>query len=99
MPDTEYSLFGGNVKGMYILLDPPTEIVQTWALNSPIWPTGEFRQSGSRSASEIRLAVLDHTATLTTTFDQSSDSTTLTLSLAGVPVGLEDITRANLEGY
>ncbi|KAJ3776765.1 activator of Hsp90 ATPase [Lentinula raphanica] len=79
-PDTEYSLFGGGVRGKYVSLDPPTKIVQTWALQSPTWPSGHIGQ-------------------LTTTFDQSSDSTKITLSLAGVPLGMEDEIRKNLEGY
>ncbi|KAF8516760.1 activator of Hsp90 ATPase [Gautieria morchelliformis] len=77
---TEYSLFSGGVKGSYTSLTPGKEIVQTWSLNSPTWPTG-------------------HIGTLTTTLDQSSDSTKLVLTLAGVPKGLEDETRRNLEGY
>ncbi|KAJ3866789.1 activator of Hsp90 ATPase [Lentinula novae-zelandiae] len=79
-PDTDYSLFGGGVKGKYISLDAPTKIVQTWALQSPTWPSG-------------------HTGTLTTTLAQSSDSTKITLSLAGVPLGMEDEIKKNLEGY
>ena len=30
-PDTEYTLFGGGVKGKYVSLSPGKEIVQTWA--------------------------------------------------------------------
>jgi len=37
---TEYSLFGGGVKGTYKALTPGKEIVQTWALSSPTWPAG-----------------------------------------------------------
>jgi len=40
-----------------------------------------------------------HNATLTTTFAQSSDSTTVTLSLDGVPTGTEDEITRNLDGY
>lgn len=76
----EFSLFGGGVKGKFVSLKPPTEVVQTWALQSPTWPAGHF-------------------ATLTMTFTQSSDSTKLTLSLNGVPKGMEDEIRKNLEGY
>ncbi|CAL1705696.1 unnamed protein product [Somion occarium] len=79
-PGAEYSLFGGGVKGKYISLNPPKEIKQTWALESPTWPTGHF-------------------ATLTTTFDQSSDSTKVTWSLEGVPTGFEDEITRNLQGY
>lgn len=79
-PDTEYSLFGGGVKGKYVSLSPGKEIVQTWILQSPTWPSG-------------------HAATLTTTLDQGSDSTKVTFSLAGVPLGLEEEIRRNLEGY
>ncbi|KAJ3785742.1 activator of Hsp90 ATPase [Lentinula aff. detonsa] len=79
-PDTVYSLFGGGVTGKYISLDAPSKIVQTWALQSPTWPSG-------------------HIGTLTTTLQQSSDSTKITLSLAGVPLGMEDEIKRNLEGY
>jgi activator of HSP90 ATPase len=40
-PGSEYSLFGGGVKGKYISLKPEKEIVQTWALQSPTWPAGK----------------------------------------------------------
>ncbi|THV03961.1 hypothetical protein K435DRAFT_650146 [Dendrothele bispora CBS 962.96] len=79
-PGTDYSLFGGGVMGKYVSLEPPTKIVQTWALQSPTWPSG-------------------HIGTLTTTFDQSSDSTKVTLTLEGVPLGQEDEIRRNIEGY
>ncbi|KIJ69187.1 hypothetical protein HYDPIDRAFT_80064 [Hydnomerulius pinastri MD-312] len=75
-----YSLFGGGVKGKYVSLTPGKEIVQTWALQSPAWPS-------------------DHEATLTTTFEQSSDSTKVTLTLSGVPKGMEDELTRNLDGY
>ncbi|EDR03222.1 uncharacterized protein LACBIDRAFT_192730 [Laccaria bicolor S238N-H82] len=39
-PGSEYSLFGGGVKGKYVSLTPSTEIVQTWAVQSPTWPSG-----------------------------------------------------------
>ncbi|KAJ7686488.1 activator of Hsp90 ATPase [Mycena rosella] len=78
--DTDYVLFGGGVKGKYVSLTPPTEIVQTWALQSPTWPSG-------------------HYATLKTTIVQGSDSTTVTFVLDGVPTGMEDEIKRNLEGY
>ncbi|KAI9508450.1 activator of Hsp90 ATPase [Russula earlei] len=40
-----------------------------------------------------------HEATLTTVLEQSTDSTQVTFTLDGVPTGLEDETRRNLEGY
>ncbi len=40
-----------------------------------------------------------HEATLTTALDQSTDSTKVTFTLDGVPTGMEDETRRNLEGY
>ncbi|KAJ7647668.1 hypothetical protein FB45DRAFT_894104 [Roridomyces roridus] len=79
-PDTEYVLFGGGVKGTYLSLTPPTEIVQTWALQNPTWPTGHF-------------------AKLTTTINQGSDASTVTFVLDGVPTGMEDEIKRNLEGY
>ncbi|KAJ3576888.1 hypothetical protein NP233_g121 [Leucocoprinus birnbaumii] len=41
----------------------------------------------------------EHYATLTTSFDQSTDSTKVTWSLAGVPLGTEDEIERNLKGY
>ncbi|PFH51683.1 hypothetical protein AMATHDRAFT_58444 [Amanita thiersii Skay4041] len=40
-----------------------------------------------------------HTGTLTTTFEQSTDSTKVTFSLNGVPVGMQDEIKRNIEGY
>ncbi|KZT34712.1 hypothetical protein SISSUDRAFT_1052399 [Sistotremastrum suecicum HHB10207 ss-3] len=40
-----------------------------------------------------------HDATLTTTLDQSSDSTKITWNLVGVPKGQEDETERNIQGY
>ncbi|KAJ7287206.1 activator of Hsp90 ATPase [Mycena rebaudengoi] len=79
-PDTDYVLFGGGVKGKYVSLTPPSEIVQTWALQSPTWPAG-------------------HYATMTTTIVQGSDSTTVTFTLTGVPTGMEEELKRNVEGY
>ncbi|KDR73679.1 hypothetical protein GALMADRAFT_251459 [Galerina marginata CBS 339.88] len=79
-PGTEYSLFGGGVKGKYISLTANKEIVQTWALQNPTWPSG-------------------HEATLTTTLDQSSESTKVIFSLVGVPIGMQDEIKRNIEGY
>lgn len=77
---SEYSLFGGGVKGKYSTLTPSTEIVQSWALQSPTWPSG-------------------HDGTLTTTLAQSTDSTKVTFSLSGVPLGMEGEIKKNIEGY
>ncbi|KAF7298001.1 Aha1-N domain-containing protein [Mycena chlorophos] len=79
-PDTDYALFGGGVKGKYVSLTAPTEIVQTWALQSPTWPS-------------------DHHATLTTTIVQGSDYSTVTFVLDGVPTGMEEEIKRNIEGY
>ncbi|KAF9449585.1 hypothetical protein P691DRAFT_790771 [Macrolepiota fuliginosa MF-IS2] len=78
--ETDYSLFGGGVKGKYVSLEQGKKVVQTWTLNSPTWPS-------------------EHYATLTTTFDQSTDSTKITWSLSGVPSGSEDEIERNLKGY
>jgi len=40
-----------------------------------------------------------HTGTLTTTLEQSTDSTKVTFSLEGVPKGMEEEINRNLEGY
>lgn len=75
-----FSLFGGGVKGEYKSLKPGKEIVQSWILNNPKWPS-------------------DHAGTMTITFDQQTDSTTVKFKLAGVPTGLQDETSQNLQGY
>jgi uncharacterized protein YndB with AHSA1/START domain len=31
------------VKGKYVSVEPGKEIVQTWALQSPTWPSGKSR--------------------------------------------------------
>lgn len=41
----------------------------------------------------------DHAATLTTSLDQSSESTKVAFTLAGVPTGMQDEIKRNLEGY
>jgi len=79
-PGSGYSLFGGGVRGKYVSLDAPKQIIQTWSLQSPNWPSG-------------------HEATLTTSLDQSSESTTVKFTLNGVPLGKEDEIKRNLEGY
>ena len=80
IPGSGYSLFGGGVQGKYVSLNAPKQIVQTWSLQSPDWPSG-------------------HEATLTTSLDQSSDSTAVKFTLNGVPLGKEDEIKRNLEGY
>jgi activator of HSP90 ATPase len=97
-PETDYSIFDGNIVGKYISLTPYTEIKQTWMLKSPIWPAG---RSTPRMYNWCltTFASAGHMATLTTTLKQSSDSTTLILSLDGVPTGMEGMIRTNLEGY
>ncbi|TFY76318.1 hypothetical protein EWM64_g7695 [Hericium alpestre] len=79
-PGAEYALFGGGVRGRYLALTPPKEIKQTWALQSPTWPS-------------------DHEAVLTTRLEQLTDSTKVTFSLDGVPTGMENEIRQNVEGY
>ncbi len=87
------------MKGKYVSLTPPKEIVQTWALSSPTWPSGEAEHPLRRSLPFELMCVSDHTATLTTTLDQSEDSTKVTFTLSGVPLGMEDEIKRNLEGY
>jgi activator of HSP90 ATPase len=40
-----------------------------------------------------------HSALLTTALEQATDSTKVTFTLGGVPTGMEDEIRRNLEGY
>lgn len=41
------------MKGRYISLTPSKEIVQTWALQSPTWPTGKIFTDFPESAPEV----------------------------------------------
>lgn len=52
----------------------------------------------SESQAQITLRK-EHSAILTITLDQSTDSTKMTLSLDGVPTGMQDEIKRNLEGY
>ncbi|KAG5642879.1 hypothetical protein DXG03_001921 [Asterophora parasitica] len=98
----EYSLFGGGVKGKYVSLSP-REIVQTWALQSPTWPTGTPTSIASKAQASLTVAhfahLTGHVGTLTTTLEQSTDSTHVKFSLVGVPTGIEEEIKRNLEGY
>jgi len=47
----------------------------------------------------LNFACIEHEATLTITLEQSSDSTTVTFTLEGVPKGMEGEIERNLEGY
>jgi len=80
VPGSEYSLFGGGVQGKYVSLDTPRQIVQTWSLRSPNWPSG-------------------HEAILTTTLNQSPESTAVKFSLKDVPLSMQDEIKRNIEGY
>ena len=40
-----------------------------------------------------------HDAILTTTLKQSTETTKVTFSLVGVPLGMQDEIKRNLEGY
>ena len=42
---------------------------------------------------------LGHSATLTTTIEQSSDSTKVVFVMDGVPVGMKDEIKGNIERY
>lgn len=91
-------MFGGGVKGKFVSLSPPKEFVQTWALSSPTWPSGKC-PSVLTIAWRMLTNNTDHFATLTTTLDQGSDSTKVTWSLKGVPLGMEEEITRNLQGY
>lgn len=60
----------------------------------------QFPGISSSASSDTRAWLFTgHAATLTTVLDQSTDSTKVTFTLDGVPTGMEDETRRNLEGY
>ncbi|KAI0071852.1 hypothetical protein K474DRAFT_1668530 [Panus rudis PR-1116 ss-1] len=59
-------------------------------------PPKEFKQTWSLKSPTWPA---NHTATLTTTLDQSSDSTKVTWKLEGVPLGSEEEIEKNIQGY
>ena len=85
------------MKGKYISLKPQKEIVQTWALQSPIWPSGKFHVHQFWGLLFTYLP--GHDAILTTTLNQSTETTKVIFSLAGVPLGMQDEIKRNIEGY
>jgi activator of HSP90 ATPase len=93
---SSYSLFGGGVKGTYTSVSPPTRFIQTWALQNPTWPSGSSRL---QRLPFDDLFILGHSATLTTSLNQSSDSTNITWNMTGVPIGMEDEIQRNIQGY
>ena len=82
------------MKGEYVSLEKPKSVVQKWALSSPTWPSGRNRFCNYPLL--LLTSVQEHFATLTMTFDQSSESTKLTLTLDGVPTGQEDEIKLEL---
>jgi len=86
------------VKGVYSSVTRPAGFVQTWALSNPNWPAGELHFHLTLNWI-LKSGVIGHFACLTTTFEQSSDSTKVTWTMTGVPVGSEDEIKYNLQGY
>ena len=81
-------------------VDKPKQFVQKWSLLSPTWPSGRSMNTFNLFlVSNPSVLCVDHFATLIATFEESGDSTKLTLTLDGVPVGTEDDIRRNIEGY
>lgn len=88
------------MKGTYVSLEPSTKIVQNWAVSTPAWPSGiQYFFFQKCITSLIHSYTKEHSAILTITLDQSTDSTKMTLSLDGVPTGMQDEIKRNLEGY
>ena len=59
----KFSLFGGNVTGEYLELDPPKKVVQSWRLNQ--WPEGHY----SRLMIEFDQNDVDHVTVMRVTWD------------------------------
>ncbi|SPO02693.1 related to AHA1 - stress-regulated cochaperone [Cephalotrichum gorgonifer] len=59
----KFSLFGGNVSGEYLELDPPKKLVQTWRLNQ--WPEGHY----SRLQIEFDQNDVDHVTVMRVTWE------------------------------
>lgn len=59
----KFSLFGGNVSGEYLELDPPNKVVQSWRLDQ--WPTGHH----SRLQIEFDQNDVDHVTVMRVTWD------------------------------
>jgi hypothetical protein len=58
-----------------------------------------LRTSGVVLSDTCSMLCVEHAAVLTTALEQSTDSTKVTFTLDGVPTGMEDEIRRNLEGY
>jgi activator of HSP90 ATPase len=72
-PGAPFELFGGNVVGKVVSVEPGKKIVQSWQLKTPTWPTGKMillQAFFKRSCMP-----LEHFGTMTITFDQGEDST------------------------
>ena len=52
-----------------------------------------------KKALTLELPPVDHTATMPTSLAHSSDSTKVTFRLEGVPSGMEEEIKRNVEGY
>lgn len=59
----KFSLFGGNVSGEYLELDPPKKLVQSWRLNE--WPAGHY----SRLQIEFDQNDVDHVTVMRVTWE------------------------------
>lgn len=59
----KFSLFGGNVSGEYLELDPPKKLVQSWRLNQ--WPEGHY----SRLQIEFDQNDVDHVTVMRVTWE------------------------------
>jgi hypothetical protein len=76
-------MFGGNIRGKIISAEPNQKLVQSWQLRSPNWPSGQYCGSEVNAATDdadwwdfcFLFGHAEHHATMTTTFDQGSDST------------------------
>jgi activator of HSP90 ATPase len=42
-PGAPFELFGGNVVGKVVSVEPGKKIVQSWQLKTPTWPSGKRR--------------------------------------------------------
>ena len=40
-PGAPFELFGGNVVGKVVSVEPGKKIVQSWQLKTPTWPSGK----------------------------------------------------------
>ncbi|KAG9305839.1 hypothetical protein G9A89_006250 [Geosiphon pyriformis] len=105
-----YSLFGGNITGIFtelcasklngcynILLDPESKNRTNLAFEDLI--SKHFQKCSPPHFLHPRIFMPEHFSNVILTFDQASDFTRVHITQEGVPVGEEEVVRRNWQNY